>query len=332
MPGRRLVLEERVAIEVGIARGESATQIAREIGRPASAVTRELIRDGGRDRYCAVGAQRRADRDALRPRAAKLEAFPALAERVRAALEVEKLSPMVIAIGLRAQGGVEGVTISHEAIYQAVYAHGRRGLPAGIHHCLHRRRPRRKPHCREARTPTTRGPLGSFTLIGSRPEEIWDRLEPGHWEGDLIIGKLCRSAVVTLIERQTRYGMLASLPEGHDATSVLAALVELLDRVPEPLRLTLTWDQGREMARHDDLAAIMGIDVYFCEPHKPWQRPSNEAYNGLVRRWLPKSTDLGVHSQAHLDTIAERVNHMPRRALHWNSAHQLYTAHVATVT
>ena len=158
------------------------------------------------------------------------------------------------------------------------------------------------------------------------------RTETGHFEGDLIIGARGASAIVTLIDRASRYNLIGDLPEGHDATSVLACCIELLERVPARLRRTLTWDQGTEMARHDDLAGAVGIDVFFAEPHSPWQRPSNENFNGLLRRYVGKGTDLGVYSQQDLDKISHRINTMPRRIHQWDSAADHYNAAVVALT
>ena len=148
----------------------------------------------------------------------------------------------------------------------------------------------------------------------------------------MILGAANGSAVVTLIDRATYFGMLGVLPFGHDAGEVLYTLCDLFDRIPEELRRTLTWDQGREMARHHETSEIVGIDTYFCDPHSPWQRPSNENYNGLIRRWLPKGSDLSIHTQADLDVIANRVNTMPRRSLDWDSALERYSREAVALT
>jgi IS30 family transposase len=238
---------------------------------------------------------------------------------------------MTIAIELARAGGIGGDTVSAESVYLGVYAHGTRGLAAGLGRHLHRRRGRRKPRCRTG-TPTKVGPLGIFNLIGLRPAIADERTEVGHFEGDLIIGARGRSAIVTLVDRTSRFNLTGDLPEGHDATSVLACCIELFERVPTELRLTLTWDQGTELARHGDLAAAVGIDVFFAEPHSPWQRPSNEHFNGQLRRYVGKGTDLSVYSQQDLDVISHRLNTMPRRIHNWESAQDRYDAAVVALT
>ncbi|MGH7477935.1 MAG: IS30 family transposase, partial [Longimicrobiales bacterium] len=251
-----------------------------------------------------------------------------LAAHVTARLEA-KDSPMTISIELAT--GVHGLTasISHECIYQAVYAHGRRGLRRGLHAGLHRQRRCRK-HRQPRGTVTTKiSPLGEFSLITLRPAIAQARSEVGHLEGDLIVGAFNRSAIATVFDRASRHLWLADFPEDHGAEATLAALAEILDRIPESLRRTLTWDQGREMARHAELAELCGIDVYFAEPHSPWQRPTNENGNGLIRRYVGKSTDLSRYTAQDLRVIEHRVNTMPRRSLHWSTAHDVYHAAVA---
>jgi IS30 family transposase len=174
--------------------------------------------------------------------------------------------------------------------------------------------------------------LVEFSLIGLRPTSVEDRIEPGHCEGDLIIGAKNASAVVTLVERTSRFNLLGDPPDGHDATSVLACLIELLERIPSSMRRTLTSDQGREMARHHELAGAVHIDVFFAEPHYPWQRRTNENFNGLVRRYVGKGTNLSAYSQQDLDRISLRINTMPRRLHRWDSAQDRYDAAVVALT
>jgi len=257
-----------------------------------------------------------------------LVADPTLAEHVTERLKA-KDSPMTISIEL-ARGVYPDVAgkVSHETIYQAIYAHGRRGLDAGLHAGLHRRRRCRKHRVFGPPAPA-KSPLGVFNLIGLRPLEADSREIVGHLEGDLICGSFNRSAIVTVFDRASRYCWLADLPEGHSAPATLAALVEMLDRIPEQLRRTLTWDQGSEMAEHATLAELSGIAVFFAEPHSPWQRPTNENGNGLLRRYVGKGTNLGVYTPDDLLAIEQRLNTMPRRSLGWNTAEHVYTAAVA---
>lgn len=328
MPARPLTACEREEIRAGIERGEPDGRIAGRLGRHRCTVNAEINRNGGRGRYTATAAQQRADSGRARPKDPKLVADPMMAAHVTARLDA-KDSPQTISVELAA--GVHGIvgSISHETIYQAVYAHGSCGLRKGLHEGLHRRHRCRKRRLRAGTEPSKLGPLGSFHLIGRRPEIASGRDQVGHFEGDLIVGAYNRSAIATVFDRASRYLLMADLPNGHGATDTLAALVELFERVPEHLRRTLTWDQGREMAAHATLADTVGIRVYFAEPHSPWQRPTNENGNGLIRRYVGKSTDLNVYTPADLRAIEHRINTMPRRSLHWSTAHELYDAAVA---
>jgi len=242
-----------------------------------------------------------------------LLADPELAAHVTARLEA-KDSPMRFAIEL-ADGTFDlGATVSHEVIYLAVHVQGTRCLAAGPHRHLHRRRRRRK-HNRPPGDVGRLSPLGVFRSISERPEQAQSRDLPGHLEGDLIIGAKGASAVITIFDRCTRHCLLADLPEGHTKDATLAALIELLDRLPAHRRLTLTWDQGTEMARWVDLEQATGITVYFADPHSHWQRGINENGNGLLRRWLPKGTDLFTHTPQDLRAIENRINTKPRRSI-----------------
>ena len=223
-------------------------------------------------------------------------------------------SPQAVCADLRARGR----TLCAETVYAACYdPTGRRGLPEGSWRYLPRRCRRRKPRGPKARK---RSPLGDFKAIAARPQSVEDRVEAGHWEGDLIIGRANRSAVATLTERTSRLTLAVGLPGGYDAPSVAA-----VSRQPDHMVKSLTWDQGREMARWADIEAALGIDVYFCDPHSPWQRPTNEHTNGLLRRWLPKGTDLDI-GQPRLAVIEDNLNTMPRKLHDWHSPHSVYTA------
>jgi IS30 family transposase len=329
MPAEPLTLCDREEIRVGIERGESITAIAAGLDRHRCTISAEVARNGGRDGYRAADAQDRADACRARPKVPVLVARPDLAAHVEARLRA-KDSPMTIAIELvrGVYPGVEG-RVSHETIYAAVYAQGRRGLARGLHAGLHRRRRCRKHRVPKSRQTQGKSPLGAYRPIASRPPVADGRDEVGHLEGDLIIGAAGASAIATVFDRASRHMWLADLPEGHGAQATLAGLVELVERIPLSLRRTLTWDQGREMARWADLEDLCGIDVYFAEPHHPWQRPTNEAGNGLLRRYVGKSTNLNVYTPADLRSIECRINTMPRRSLHWSSAHDVYTRAVA---
>ncbi len=328
MPAQPLTAPEREEIRVGIERGETDGEIAGRLDRHRSTINAEIGRNGGRSRYSATAAQVRADRHRARPKTSKLADDPVLAAHVTARLEA-KDSPMTISRELAS--GTHGITrdLSHEAIYQDVYAHGRRGLARGLHVGLHRRRRCRKHRLPPGETPIKAGPLGEFNLISTRPAIAAERTEVGHLEGDLIIGAYNRSAIVTVFDRASRHLWLAGFHDTHSAPETLAALVEILERIPEPLRRTLTWDQGREMASHHQLAELCGIDIYFAEPHSPWQRPTNENGNGLIRRYVGKGTNLANYSPEDLRAIEHRINTMPRRSLRWSTAHDLYHQAVA---
>ena len=269
---QRLSFDERARVEAMSAAGVSVATAARCLGRHRSTVHRELRRGRRGGAYDAEAAQAAAAVGAARPKTPVLAADPELAASVRELLK-EGWSPHAICAGLRA----EGRTVSAETIYRAAYDHsGSRGLPEGSWRCLPRRRRRRKPRGRHARKPS---PLGVFRPICERPASVEDRSEAGHWEGDLIIGKNNRSAVATLVERSSRQTLTVALPDGYDAHRTADAVAGALSRQPRHMVKTLTWDQGREMARWQHVENATGVKVYFCEPRSPWQRPTNEQTN-----------------------------------------------------
>jgi IS30 family transposase len=325
MPARPLTLRERVEIDVGIERGDRDHVIGEALGRHRCTINAEICRNGGRSVYCAVDAQCRADQQRSRPKVPKLVADPALAAHVARRLKA-KDSPVKVSVELAR--GVHGrvASISHECIYQAVYSTDR-GLAGGLHVGLHLKRRRRKHRGRSPVAATHS--LGSFNLIGLRPEIAAQRIEVGHIEGDLIVGAYNRSAIATMFDRTSRYVWLTKLPHAKSADGVLDALVRTFRRIPPHLRSTLTWDQGSEMARHLELAKRCGIDIYFAEPKSPWQRPTNENGNAIVRRYVGKGTDLSVYTTRDLRAIETRINTIPRRSLKWATANDIYTAAVA---
>ena len=314
---QRLSCEERAWIEAMRAAGVSVEETARRLGRHRSTVYRELDRNSRHGRYGAHAAQAAAQARAVRPKTPKLAADPGLAAAVAQRLSMG-WSPHAVCADLR----VEGRAVCAETIYAACYDHnGSRGLPEGSWRCLPRRCRKRKQRGRHTRKPS---PLGDFRPIAQRSAAVEDRSEAGHWEGDLIIGANNRSAVATLVERFSRQTLAVSLPDGYDAQSTAAAVSAALRRQPRHLVKTLTWDQGREMARWQDIEAATGAEVYFCEPRSPWQRPTNEQTNGLLRRWLPKGTNLNI-GQVRLALIQDSLNMMPRKLHNWNSALSVYT-------
>jgi IS30 family transposase len=308
-PGR-LTLADREEITLGLHAGQSFTVIAARLGKAVSTVSREVAANGGRDRYRAWRAHQRAREQARRPKGCKL-ARPELAAQVTSWLR-EWWSPVQISRRLRIEfPGDPMMRVSHETIYQALYVQGRGELRRELARCLRSGRARRRPRGRDGRS----GHIKGMVMISERPAEAEDRAVPGHWEGDLIIGKGCKSAVGTLVERTSRYVMLLHLPEGRDAHLVGQAMRQAITALPAELARTITWDQGIEMAYHADFTLATGIPVYFCDPHSPWQRGSNENTNGLLRQYLPKGTDLSVHSAAGLAQIAASLNNRPRKTL-----------------
>ena len=306
--GWRLSLEERVEISVGLRLGDTLTAIAHRVGRAPSTVCREVANNGGRRRYRPFAAHCRAWQQARRPKRAKL-ACPRLRDRVVGDLE-RLWSPWQIARRLRSEFPDDPeMWVSHETIYKTLYIQGRGELRRELARCLRTGRARRRPQGRAGRHQ-----IAGMVMISERPPEVADRAIPGHWEGDLIIGKDGKSAVATLVERSTRYVMLAKVNDQR-AETVRDALVERVATLPEHLWRSLTWDQGREMAAHAEFTAITGINVYFCDPHSPWQRGSNENTNGLLRQYMPKGTDLSIHTQDDLDAIAVSLNGRPRETL-----------------
>ena len=297
---RRLSFEEREEIALGLAAGESARSIARRLGRPATAVTREVERNRhthlAKPGYRASMAQHRAARRAVRPKPAKLAGNLPLRAEVQQRLRLNH-SPEQIARRLRQEfPDRPEMHVSHETIYQSIYVQGRGGLKRELAKHLRTGRALRKPH---RRTGERRGRIKDMIMISERPPEVADRAVPGDWEGDLIMGADNASAIGTLVERRTRFVMLLHLPNGHTAFDVQQAMIDKMSTLPQTLHRTLTWDQGTEMSNHVAIAAATGLDIYFCDPHSPWQRGSNENTNGLLRQYFPKSTDLSAHGAGY---------------------------------
>ena len=287
--GRRLTLAEREEIACARARGEGVRAIARLLGRPPSTISRELARNSraARGRYRASSAQAAADARARRPKPAKLATNLALRRQVQERLKLNH-SPEQIARRLRADFPDNGqMRVSHETIYQSLYVQGRGALKRDLVKHLRTGRALRKPHRATPRGEQRRARITGMVPISARPPEVADRAVPGHWEGDLIVGKNSGSAIGTLVERQTRFVMLLHLPTDHGAAAVAEAMIAKMSQLPDLLRQTLTWDQGAEMAHHVRIAAATDLAIYFCDPHSPWQRGSNENTNGLLRQYAP---------------------------------------------
>jgi IS30 family transposase len=323
--GRYLSHQDREEIAIGIAAGETDAQIARRLGRPRSTISRERVRncprfsDGRlyRRRYRAHSAQRKAEARAGRPKTAKLLAHPPLRDYVQAKLEGEEhWSPEQIAARLPIEfPHDERMRICHETIYQSIYVQGRGALRRELASCLRTGRALRKPRRSSAER---RGRIKDMVMISERPAEVADRAVPGHWEGDLIIGENSASAIGTLVERTTRFTVLLHLTDQRAAT-VRNAIEAAITTLPTELRKSLTWDQGRELADHLQLRLATDLDVYFCDPHSPWQRGTNENTNGLLRQYFPKGTDLSVHPPTRLAEVAAGLNGRPRKTLGWQT-------------
>ncbi len=327
MPGVRLCSEERETIALGLARQECFSEIARRMKRPTSTISREVNRCGGRLKYTSSSAQRISKLCGRRPKVVKLVSNPTLAAFVEDGLK-KRWSPAEIHARLIIDfpNDLE-MRVSHETIYTSLYLQAKGGLKKELISALRSGRLRRR--LRKRGESARRSILGDIVPISDRPPQAADRAFPGHWEGDLIMGAFNRSAIVTVVERRSRFLLLGDLPEGHDAQSVYECLFELTADLPDLLRKSLTWDRGVEMAKWNDLQQDADIDVFFCDPHSPWQRPSNEHMNGLLRQYFPKGTDLNLITYDHLKFVAAEMNGRPRKVLGWKTPAEVYAEAVA---
>jgi IS30 family transposase len=319
-----LGIVDREEILVELRAGASMRAIARRLGRAPSTISREVAANGGRDGYSAWQAHQRARRQARRPKPCKLRAGRLLDE---VSTRLEQLwSPQEIAQRLRLDFPDDPeMRVSHETIYQSLYVQGRGELRRELARCLRTGRAVRKKRGTVERP----GRLPGMVNIAERPAEVEDRAVPGHWEGDLILGEGGRSAVGTLVERSTRLVLLLHLEQGRSADSVEAAMRKAIATLPAELRQSITWDQGAEMANHASFTIETGIPIYFCDPHAPWQRGSNENTNGLLRQYMPKGTDLSKHTAADLVEIQRSLNGRPRKTLGYLTPSEAYTQVVA---
>jgi IS30 family transposase len=311
-PGR-LSSSDREEISRGLRAGETFSAIAGRLERTTSTISREVAANGGREAYRGWAAHSRAWQRTRRPKPCKLAPGPLL-EQVETWL-IEWWSPDEISRRLRVEFADDPMMwVSHETIYQSLYVQGRGELRRELTRCLRTGRNHRRPR---NRAQPGQGRIRGMVNIAERPPEADDRRVPGHWEGDLIVGQNGASVVGTLVERTTGYLLLLHLPNGKDAPSVDLAMRKAIAKLPGQLFRTITWDQGKEMARHATFSIDTGIQIYFCDPHSPWQRGTNENTNGLLRQYMPKGTDLSHLSEADLDAIAQSLNNRPRKRLQY---------------
>jgi IS30 family transposase len=302
---------DREEIWFGRAHGQSMRMIARRLGRSPSTISRELGRKSTTRGYRPSIAEAETRRLAARPRGSKLALNERLREYVQTGLSADH-SPEQISLRLRRDFPDDAeMRVSHETIYQALYVEGRGGLKRELVTALRTGRTMRKTQGRVR----TGSRMSNMVMIADRPADIEDRLVPGHWEGDLIVGKDNGSAIGTLVERSTGFVMLLHLPDRHGAVEVRDQMIAAIATMPAALRKTVTWDQGMEMAAHQQITVATGVDIYFCDPHSPWQRGSNENTNGLLRQYFPKGTDLSGYRPDRLEFVADRLNDRPRKRL-----------------
>ena len=326
----QLSLAQREEISLGVAARKSNADIAREIGCHRSSVKREIdrhdaVHGGGRDGYRAWSADGDAYARSRRPKPSKLTINMRLHGEVESGL-VKHWSPNQISIRLVLDFPDDlEMRVSHETIYQSLFVQAKGGFRKDLVKCLRTGRTRRRAQSRAAKAEW----IKDMVMISDRPAEIEDRAVPGHWEGDLILGSYSRSAIVTLVERSTRYLMMIALPGDHKAETVAAAMADHIITLPAQLRRSITWDQGGEMADHVAFTVATNIPVYFCDPHSPWQRGTNENTNGLIRQYFPKGTDLSVHPQSELDRVTDELNGRPRETLGAMTPSEKFTELVA---
>jgi len=322
-----LTLSEREEISRGLAAHQSARSIARRLGRSASTVSRELRRNGGYDCYRASLADAQAWHRARRPKRCKLATSPRLCQAVASRLRLH-WSPEQIAGWLkRAHPEDESYQVSHETIYRSLYVQARGVLKKELLGYLRSKRTIRRSR-RVNPDGDRRAQIKDLVSISQRPASVEDRAVPGHWEGDLLSGSK-NSHIATLVERHTRYVMLAKVADKHTHT-VVSALIKQARKLPNELYKSLTWDRGKELTDHRRFTLATHIDVYFCDPQSPWQRGSNENTNGLLRQYFPKGTDLSVYSQAHLNKVARQLNERPRQTLQFETPAERFNACVAS--
>jgi transposase, IS30 family len=322
----RLSLAEREEISRGLQAGDSYRQLARRLGRAPSTILREVRSNGGRLGYRAWRAHHHALGQMRRPKLAKFVRDRQLRREVERLL-AQRWSPQQIAQRLRLDYPTDPtMRVSHETIYRSLFVQARGALRRELTAYLRTGRTQRRAQTRVHGG----GRLRDMVLLTDRPAEAADRAIPGHWEGDLLLGRGGRSAIASVVERRSRYVVLLHLPHGRTAVHVRQALAARMTTLPVQLRRTLTWDQGKEMAEHVQFRIETGIPIYFCDPRSPWQRPTSENTNGLLRQYFPRTADLTVYSQAALDAVARELNNRPRATLEWRKPSEVFAQAVAT--
>lgn len=323
---------ERHAIALGLQQKQSIRAIARALGRSPSTISREIRRNAGANGYASRFAHQRCTRRRTHSRPQpKLHRHAALFKQVCQHLH-QHWSPQQIAGHLKKLNPHDKrLRVSHESIYTCIYAQPRGELKKELLCCLRQAHAKRWPR---SKGPDRRGEISDLLSIHMRPPEVEERQLPGHWEGDLIKGANNASAIGTLVERTTRLVLLVKLPHPHPATAahVLQAFSDKLQAIARPMRQSLTYDRGREMAEHAQLTRNTGMKVYFCDPYSPWQRGSNENTNGLLRQYFPKGTDLSGYSQEQLDAVADELNGRPRMTLGYSTPLEVYAQHLQRLT
>lgn len=324
---RVLTLSEREEISRGIVAGSSIHSIAASLGRAPSTISREINRNGGQQYYRANQADQTAWDRARRPKVCKLVENRSLARIVARKLQLEWAPEQIAGWLKRTYPDDENYQVSHETIYRSLFIQARGALKKELLQHLRRTRAMRRSRHHTQKT-ADHGRITDTVSIRERPASVEDRAVPGHWEGDLVMGSN-NSQIATLVERNTRYVMLAKV-NGKDSETVINALIKQAHKLPRELYKSLTWDRGKEMAEHKRFTLATDIKVYFCDPQHPWQRGSNENTNGLLRQYFPKGTDLSVHSQAKLNAVARRLNERPRKTLDYETPAERFNAYVAS--
>jgi IS30 family transposase len=322
-----LTLAEREEISLAMVAGHSMRSVATRLGRAPSTISREVNRNGGRGWYRASGADKAAWDHARRPKTCKLTENRRLANIVAGKLQGQWAPQQIAGWLKRAYPEDENYHVSHETIYRSLYIQARGALKKELLQHLRRTRAMRRSRHHTQKT-ENHGRITDTVSISERPASVEDRAVPGHWEGDLLFGDNT-SQIATLVERHTRYVMLVKVA-GKDTDTVISALIKNARKLPQELFKSLTWDRGKEMAGHKRFTLATDIKVYFCDPHSPWQRGSNENTNGLLRQYFPKGIDISGYSQAQLNAVARKLNGRPRKTLNYETPAERFSQTVAS--